>query len=261
MAGPPAPVDPGSDPATWSWPLLDETLALTSSQKAALAQQLQASAHTGNPRRQAAVSNSRSGSSENSTDAGLSQALQAATELGASPETAAAADGLLSVVAAAAAAVAEPQGLGAAAAGEDDVRLVPQLCLMFYDNSLQSFGYTESTEMERTLNFLAAKVGRFGRLEFMTSPWSLHAWVHGWVPFSTATASTCTCTLSFSTPACTRIAERLVQSALCMLPGSHADLLLCAVACLWSVQGVSVVGGASSGAGDLLYSPGADARR
>lgn len=163
MAGPPAPADPESDPATWSWPFLDDTLALTSSQKASLAQQLQASARTGNLRRPSSAGDSRAGSSEAGAEAGLSQALQAATELGASPETAAAADGLLSVVAAAAVAVAEPQGLGCAG-GEDDVQLVPQLCLMFYDNSLQSFGYTESTEMEHALTYLAAKVGGPGRL-------------------------------------------------------------------------------------------------
>jgi hypothetical protein len=222
MSGPPAPADPESDPATWSWPFLDDTLALTSSQKAALAQQLQASARTGHPRRPVAAGNSRSGSSENSTDAGLSQALQAATELGASPETAAAADGLLSVVAAAAAAAAEPQGVGNAAAGgggEDDVRLVPQLCLMFYDNSLQSFGYTQSTEMERALNYLAAKVGKpsepsacLPRLAAAELPWLRVQ----------------------NAPLC-RSAQRsfrFTRTPACVLAGSHADycvVLLCAV--------------------------------
>ena len=92
---------------------------------------------------------------------------EAATELGASPKTAAAAEGLLSVVAAAAAAAAEqPQGEGqGAGSGCGEVELVPRLCLLLYDNSLQSFGYTESPDMERTLQYMAARVSGMGGWE------------------------------------------------------------------------------------------------
>jgi hypothetical protein len=38
------------------------------------------------------------------------------------------------------------------------VQLVPHLCLLLYDEELQSFGYTASTEMERALTYLANRV-------------------------------------------------------------------------------------------------------
>lgn len=201
LEGPPAPADPQSPPAGWSWPLLDEAMALTSSQKATLAQQLAslpptAAQHTAAGDASAAGCDTRpcppqaeggapaAGAGAAASPLHQQPAAQAAAELGASPETAAAAEGLLSVVAAAAAAAATEPANSAPAAGSpaDDVVLVPQLCLMLYDTSLQSFGYTESPDMERALTYLAAK-------------------------------------------------------------------------------GVLVAGGASSGAGDLFFSPGADGRR
>lgn len=159
MEGPPTPADADSPPAEWSWPYMDECLALTSSQKAALTQQLHALAPSAQAAHPGVASNSHpiniDSADAAATPSSTVQPAQAAVELGASPETAAAAEGLLSVVAAATAAASAGSSH---ASGADDVKLVPQLCLLLYDNALQSFGYTENPEMERALAYLAAKV-------------------------------------------------------------------------------------------------------
>jgi hypothetical protein len=181
--------DPDAPPEEWPWPFMDDVLALSSSQAAALAQQLNAAPAAPSTTTRPAGSSPQASSGAltvgrrvegvaGGTDEGAGaiahlqlaehaavgavgavgavRAVGAVSDPGASPSTAAAAEGLLSVVAAAAAAAdAAPAQQG----GGCGVELVPQLCLLLYDEELQSFGYTASPEMERALNHLAARVG------------------------------------------------------------------------------------------------------
>jgi len=157
---PPQAVD---TPLGWSWPLFDEALSLTSSQAAELMQHLQTT-----PTATAAAAQQPGSSCIDDRQ----NAVQA-------PAVPAAPTGEGSAAVAAGPDIAECQGLqrlsvaaAAAAASEsaalspDGVQLVPHMCLLLYDNMLQSFGYTESPDMRLALEYMAARVsedmGRWG---------------------------------------------------------------------------------------------------